>query len=270
LTPKRCHEVCFRMRINSGPLRSRLLSVGGFFQLNPTSLVQSCKKVSDTLGVENTDLVRTARAAESSARAAVKSVASAARAEARTETEAEILRLRKVLEEENAVSAARAEARTETEAEILRLRKEVQEEKAASAARVEARRETEAEILRLRKEVQQERSEMYRHMSNASTSRNWSTMVLWTPHTPNVVNNLQPSAQEQTLHMFTFAMRKRYEATACDKYKHEYEKMTFMRIGLLGQIGHFRDQAALLCQRAEEMISGPFDAVMFDSAAGKP
>jgi hypothetical protein len=242
LTPKRCHEVCFRMRINSGPLRSRLLSVGGFFQLNPTSLVQSCKKVSDTLGVENTDLVRTARAAESSARAAVKSVASAARAEARTETEAEILRLRKVLEEENAVSAARAEARTETEAEILRLRKE----------------------------VQQERSEMYRHMSNASTSRNWSTMVLWTPHTPNVVNNLQPSAQEQTLHMFTFAMRKRYEATACDKYKHEYEKMTFMRIGLLGQIGHFRDQAALLCQRAEEMISGPFDAVMFDSAAGKP
>ena len=198
--------------------------------------------MSDTLGVENTDLVRTARAAESSARAAVKSVASAARAEARTETEAEILRLRKVLEEENAASAARAEARTETEAEILRLRKE----------------------------VQQERSEMYRHMSNASTSRNWSTMVLWTPHTPNVVNNLQPSAQEQTLHMFTFAMRKRYEATACDKYKHEYEKMTFMRIGLLGQIGHFRDQAALLCQRAEEMISGPFDAVMFDSAAGKP
>ncbi|KAJ1464114.1 hypothetical protein T484DRAFT_2028009, partial [Baffinella frigidus] len=68
--------------------------------------------------------------------------------------------------------------------------------------------------------------------------------------------------------MFTFAMRKRYEATACDKYKHEYEKMTFMRIGLLGQIGHFRDQAALLCQRAEEMISGAFDAVRFDSAAG--
>jgi hypothetical protein len=35
LTPKRCHEVCFRMRINSGPLRSRLLSVGGFFPAEP-------------------------------------------------------------------------------------------------------------------------------------------------------------------------------------------------------------------------------------------
>ncbi|KAJ1467397.1 hypothetical protein T484DRAFT_3631362 [Baffinella frigidus] len=203
---------------------------------------KSCKTRSDTLVVEHTDKVRATRAAESSARAAVKSVVRAARAEAITETDVELLRLRKVLEEETAASAARAAVIAETDAEILRLQKELQQNERASV--------------------------MYRHLASASRTRNWSSVVLWTPHAPDLVYNKQLSAQEQILHMFTFAMRKRYEATACDKYQHNYEEMTFMRIGLLGQIMHFRDQAALLCQKAEEKISEPFDAVRFDSAAG--
>jgi hypothetical protein len=76
-----------------------------------------------------------------------------------------------------------------------------------------------------------------------------------------------PNAEEQLLHMCTFAMRQWYESSAFNKYQVNYIEMQSRRVDLMGELSQFRDQAALLCMLAQDIIRGPYHEAKFRHAS---
>ena len=96
-----------------------------------------------------------------------------------------------------------------------------------------------------------------------SMARDWEGVLVKTKPQQLGPDSLRkaftPATEEQLVHIMTFAMRQWYESSAFNKYQVKYTQMQYRRVDLLGEMSQFRDQAALLCQLAEEGLRGSYN-----------